>query len=106
MIVSVTVNERTTFEITTSFTDTSGTPMVPVTVEYRIDDVNLGQEVRPWTAITPADVAVISIYTSDTAILNNIRRYETKTVTVRAEYGNNGYITGSMDFVVKNLRFM
>jgi len=106
MSISVIVNEGTSFEVQADFTDASGAPVTPTTVEYRVDDIFTGKEIRTWTSLTPAESVTVPIAPEDTAILNDDRAEEQRTVTIKAPYGASEQITESIDFAIKNLRFL
>lgn len=77
---------------------------VPTTVEYRVDCLTTGGEVRDWTAVTPAAQAVTIILTADdTAILNDDNLSEHRRVTVTANRGLATTKTQIYQFWVQNL---
>ncbi len=63
------VNEKSPLFMTVVFTDQNGDPLVPTTVEWRLDDKTKGVEVRDWTNMpSPASTMTVTIPGSDNTI--------------------------------------
>ncbi|GIW77904.1 MAG: hypothetical protein KatS3mg104_2967 [Phycisphaerae bacterium] len=98
-------NEDSTGQIVVTFKDENGDLFVPSSVTYRIDDVYSGQPVVGETSVSPASVVTITISPGDNVIINDDRASELRRVTVKAAY-NGGQIVDSVDYRVKNLKFV
>ena len=90
--------------MTVSFFDENGNPMTPTTVDYRIDCMTTGRAVQPWiSAGAPASVMTIVVTASQNAIINEGDSYETKCVTVRANFSLPTEFTSQYLYQVENL---
>jgi len=104
----ITINERTAGAVLVNFFDKDGAAAVPTAVTYRIDCMKNAQQVRAWSAITPAAAVEIALTSDDTALINRSNTTEQKRVTVVAAYGvgNADRVTTEVDYIVKRLAFM
>lgn len=102
------VNERSTAVLTLAFRNVEGQLQDPLAVTYRIDDRTTGQQIRAWTAATPAANTTIVLSPDDNVIVDDSQRVETRVLTFVASYGPApaDQITGQALWVVKNLRFL
>lgn len=100
------INENSSAYLTLRLKDKNGNAAVPSTIQYRVDCLTTGTAVRAWTYASTASIVEIQLDSSDTAIQNDAFKYETKRVTVKANYGGNDDATEEYDFLVKNLAYL
>jgi hypothetical protein len=99
------INERSSMVIVARFRDRSaGTDVTPTNVKYRLDG-ECG-EILGWTSLTPGTTATITLTPAQTAILENSRALETKTLSVAADYGLSTQFINSMTFQVRNQPYL
>lgn len=100
------VNERSTAYLSVAFLDRYGNAALPTAVTWRIDCLSSQEEVRAWTAATPAAVAELVITAEDNAIRADENPQERRRVTVVATYGATPADQCSAEYVysVRNLR--
>lgn len=59
---ATTVNEKSPLCLTMTFTDEDGAPLVPISLDWRLDDLGTDEEIVAWTPVsTPAAVMKITI---------------------------------------------
>lgn len=81
---SKTVNEQSPLCITLTFTDENGDPLVPSTVEWRLDDMELDTEVVAWTnLITMASTMAMTIPADNNVIVDETKIREARMYGVR-----------------------
>jgi hypothetical protein len=98
------VNELSSAQLTISFLDERGNAMTPVTVDYRIDCMTTERAILPWTSAgAPSSTMTITITSAQNAIINEANGFETKMVTVRANYGETTEFTSQYAYQVENL---
>ncbi len=95
------VNEKTFYLITASFTDENGDAVVPTSAEYRIDDES-GQSIVPLTAFTPPS---INITADQNAMISTTKLEEIRTVTLHWTYGTGKEGWGSTEYTVKRVKY-
>lgn len=85
------VNEKSPLFMTIVFTDEVGDPLIPTTVEWRLDDKTKGVEVVPWTTLTsPASTMTMTIPASDNTIEDEANVTEKMAFGIRADDGLPG----------------
>lgn len=97
-----TINQHSTFFVSSSFTDKDGQPLVPNTVDYRIDDLTNGQEVLDWTSVTPASTVEITVLGSYNQIIKSSNLKEVKCITVRINEGTDAEARDELQYNVLN----
>lgn len=99
------VNERSSMVIVARFRDrATGSDVTPTNCQYRLDG-EYG-EILGWTSLTPGTTATITLTPAQTAILEDSRTLETKTLSVAADYGLSTQYIDSMDFQVRNQPYL
>ena len=98
-----TVTEKSTAYLTIAFYNKAGALDEPVSISYRIDDVESGQAVRASTSVAPANTVEITLTSTDNTILNQVGGDEERRVTVTATYGANDQITDEYIYLIQNL---
>lgn len=87
----ITVNEKSPLFMTMKFEDENKLPLVPTTVEWRLDDKTNDVEVVPWTALpSPASTMNITIPGSDNLIANEKSVQELQVFGIRVDDGLPG----------------
>ena len=74
-----TVNEQSPLCITMTFTDEDGAPLIPSTVEWRLDDIEINVEIVGWTPL----VGMLSTMKHTIPADNNVIVDESKTREAR-----------------------
>lgn len=102
------VNERTTRYLTAAFRSKTGTPAAPASVTYRVDCLTTGQNVRPWSAVTPGASVEIVLDADDNALRVASNERELRRVTVVASYGAGAsdQVVAENDYEVRKVRFL
>lgn len=95
------INERSVMVVVARFRDrATNTDVTPTNVRYRLDG-ECG-EITGWTAATPGTTVTITLTPEQTAIRNDTRTMEAKTLSVAADYGLSTQYIDSMRFDVRN----
>ena len=106
MSVLYELNEGQTGWFDVSFWDTDEvTPAVPTSVSYEVHDLGTGNEVKASTALSPASTVTITLAPTETVILNDKRRFETRRITITALFGAGDVFVDFLDYHVQNLKF-
>lgn len=100
------VNEDTTSYLTLRFFDASGAPATPAAVQYRVDCLTNGRQVRDWTPVAGslADTIQIVLTPGDNAILSQANAGEQRAVQIIASYGAGEQFHGEHLYEIDNLR--
>jgi hypothetical protein len=81
------INQETTYTLGLDFTDDQGGAVTPTSASYRIDDLESGNEVVPWTSIFPTTSSFDLVVTAEqNAMAGNSTDRETRVVTVKFGY--------------------
>jgi len=98
------VNEKSPVFMTMAFTDEFDAPLVPATVEWRLDDKEDDTEIVPWTNIpTPTSTMNLTVPGSDNNIKDEKHVKETKMFGVRVDAGFAGEGHAEFHYNVVNL---
>lgn len=98
------INEQSALFLTFTFTDENGDPIVPSTIEWRLDDITNDTEVVGWTNIgSPATSVNVTISAQNNLISNQDNVYETRRVTVRIDEGQSTEGNQEKEYRIKNL---
>ena len=103
----LTINEGSPVFVTFDFTDEAGSPIVPSTIRWRVDDISgkTDTERVAWTAVgAPASSVNISVSALNNDILQASRAYENAVVTVQIDLGLATQGTQRKEYRIKNLR--
>lgn len=77
--------------ITASFFDTTGSPLVPLALSYRIDDVASGAQILGWTTVAVGSAISILVTSAQNALISNSLNHETHQVLFSVtDPSNNG----------------
>ena|SRR3990167_1794920 len=92
-------NERSTFYLTCTFKDQTGSAVNPDVSSYRIDNPKTKTTIRDWTALSPSQgVVVITVNLADNTRIQNLL-HEKRILTIRADYGSTGSTAAYTDGV-------
>ncbi|KKN04065.1 hypothetical protein LCGC14_1101320 [marine sediment metagenome] len=90
--------------MTMVFTDEDGLPLVPTTVDWRLDDKTNGAEVVAWTSLVgPASTVVVTVPGSNNVIDNEEHVVEKHVFGVRVDDGLAGEAYAELTYNVANL---
>ena len=84
-----TVNEKSMLCITLSFKDCEGLPLVPATVEWRLDDTKNSTELVDWTALTGTMESTMKMVVpaSNNTIVDETNNREPRILGIRINVG-------------------
>jgi len=101
------VKEKDSAFLDLVFRNIANQMQAPLSITYRIDDVDSGQQLRAWTALDPAPSLTLQLTSSDNRMVG-AGDQERRMVTVVASYGLDGEDQKSQDFIytVQRLRFL
>ncbi len=99
------VNEKSPIEMTVVFTDAAGDPLTPSTVEWRVDDLTNGAEVKAWTALGGiSDTMTVVVPGSDNVIDKDQHVKEVQLFGIRIDDGLAGEGHAELEYNVLNLK--
>lgn len=101
-------NELSTLTITVEPFTLERIAYKPQSARYRVDDCLSGDELVPWTTITPLSTSMpITIPGSVNAIINNrLRNPEKKVLTVNTDNGLATQHFDEYEYRIRNLSFI
>jgi hypothetical protein len=78
-----------------------GSPFTPNALRYRVDDVESGGNIVPWTGIKPADINQVMVPSFQNSILSFTRLFETHQILFQITDTNGGvfYARGLYDIL-------
>jgi hypothetical protein len=98
------VNEGSTLSLSVEFLSERGTPVAPLKVFWKIEDLMSGSLIKDWTEIAnPSSRVYLTIGPDICSILDQTNSSEVKRVTIKAEFGPNIVIVQEKDIIVQNL---
>lgn len=98
------VNEKSPVFMTLEFKDENGDPLIPTTVDWRLDDKTKGVEVVGWTSLpSPAATMTFTIPGSDNTIDDEVNVAEVMTVGIRVDNGLAGEGYSELQYTLINL---
>jgi len=100
----LTVNEKSPIFMTVNFTDENGAPLVPTSVDWRLDDMTNNTEIVPWTVFAgPASTMTLTILGSNNVIDNQVHVKELHVFGIRVDDGLPGEGYSELSYNVLNL---
>ncbi len=103
MGVSV-VNEGSAMFLAVGFKDEVGVAVIPITTDWRIDDITNDVEVTAWTAVAvPAASINIAVPPANNAIAVQTNVFEDRRITIRMNLGLPTRAYDEKQYRVKNL---
>jgi hypothetical protein len=82
------VIEQSACFVTAAYFDLSRAPLVPVTVRYRMDDLASGENIVPWTSLTPAVSNQLTITSAQNTMVSLTRNSECRQVLLEITDAN------------------
>lgn len=102
--MTVSVNEKSPIFITIVFTDELGDPLIPQTVDWRLDDRTNDIEIQPWTPLaSPASTMSFTIAGDKNVITDEEHVKEVQIFGVRVDDGLAGEGHAEVIYNVLNL---
>ncbi len=99
-----TVKERSPLFMTLVFKDENGAPLVPTTVEWRLDDRESDTEIIPWTILaSPAATMAVTIPGINNTIVTETNIRERRTFGIRLNDGLPAEAHDQLHYHVLNL---
>ncbi len=99
------VNEKSPLYMTMVFTDELDAPLIPTTVDYRLDDRTNGNEVVPWTSLpSPAATMNFTVPGDKNTIEDETHVKEVQIFGVRVDDGLPGEGHSELIYNVLNLQ--
>ncbi len=98
------VNEKSPLEMTMVFTDAAGDPLIPITVDWRVDDKTNDAEVRAWTSLPSTDSTMTVVIPGDDNVIaseDNVK--EVQLFGIRVDDGLAGEAHAEFAYNVLNL---
>jgi hypothetical protein len=101
----LTVNEKSPVQMTMVFTDFDGSPLIPTTVEWRLDNRTEDTQIVDWTALgSPASTMTVTVPGSNNVIADDTHAREVMIFGVRLDSGLAGEAHSQHAYNVKNLK--
>jgi len=97
------VNERSSVYIAVAFTNNTGAAAIPNTITYSTRCQTTGTAIKTNVSVTPASTVTIALDALDSAIQATANPYETKLLTIKANYGASDECNGDYAWSVRNL---
>lgn len=103
--MSRTVNEKSPLYMTLTFTDENEDPLIPSTVEWRLDDTEQGTEVVAWTAVpSPASTMNMVVPAEHNLIVDEDKIREARMYGIRVNFGLQSEAHAQYKYHVLNMR--
>ena len=100
----ISVNEKSPIRMIMVFTDEDGLPLIPNTVDWRLDDMTNDAEVVAWTSLAgPASTMIVTVPGSNNLIDDETHVVEKHTFGVRLDDGLPGEAYAELTYNVANL---
>jgi hypothetical protein len=101
-----TVTEGSTTWVSVAFLDREGVPQAPATISYRVDCLTTGTVMLAATSATPTGTTLtVRVPGNLNRIVNRTNATEVRRLTVKAGYGVDDELVGSVDWFVAPLPF-
>ncbi len=98
------VNEKSPVFMTMSFKDELDVPLIPSTVDWRLDDKTNNEEIQPWTSIpTPSATMTLTVPGDDNVINDEANIKEEHVFGIRVDDGLPGEAYSELLYNVVNL---
>lgn len=66
--------------VNANFFDTTGAPLVPNALQYRIDDIATGDQILGWTTVMSGSSVSVLVTSAQNALISTSRNHETHQV--------------------------
>jgi hypothetical protein len=98
------INEGSALYFTFTFKDENGAPVIPTSIDWRLDDVTNNVQVLDWAAIgVPAASVNITVEGANNAISAQTNAIEERKVTVRINSGGPDAAYQDKTYKLQNL---
>lgn len=98
------IREKSRHVITVTFRDrATAANVTPTNVYYRLDDLTTGIEIVDWTSVSTDDELNITITPTQNELKDQSHQYETRELSVAADYGLSTQFIESVTFQIENL---
>lgn len=96
--------EGSAFTATAYFRDrATAAASTPTNIKYRVDCLSTGTQLQDWTTVSPSTSASISITATHNTIQADANDYETRQLTVAADYGLATQVVETAQWTVGNV---
>ncbi len=95
--------EGTTCSLSGSLYDKDDILAIPSTLVWRAIDVDSGTELQAEAALTPASQFEIAVPLAVNTIEDEAKKQETRRISIKATYAGGEGLTGSYDYLLKNM---
>ena len=106
-MAQIVVNEKSSLFLVFSFTDEEGAPVIPTTIDWRVDKVDDPHnpvQIQDWTAIgVPAATVSVQIAGNVNTISDQTKTFEHRAVTVRMDESLSTIAHQEKLYRIKNL---
>jgi len=106
-VAQVIINELSSLFLTFSFTDEIGDPVVPNSIDWRVDNVNdphAPVEVLDWASVAvPASAVSVQIPGASNSISDATKNKEKRLVTVRMNSALSTQAFDDKPYIIRNL---
>lgn len=101
------INEKSSYTVTATFTNEDGSSVTPSSGSYRIDDEFSGTQIKGDTAFAPSSSTFdIVLVPNDNRILDSAQGEEVRVVTVTFVYASTRQGSGEYRYKVLNLKHL
>jgi len=108
IVARIVVNENSTLFLTFTFTDEVGDPVVPTSIDWRVDNIDDPHnpvQILDWAVVgVPAASVGIQVPAAQNGITDQTNVLEKRVVTVRMNDGLSSEAHDSKNYLIKNLK--
>lgn len=100
------INENSALFLKFSFFDEDDAPLVPATVDWRLDDITDPHnpvQIVDWAALTPSTVVSHQITAAQNVLLDQGNNFESRLVTIKTDDALASQGLAYKPFTIKNL---
>ena len=99
------VNEESSATFTVRPMDENGSPFIPTTMRYRVDDLASSTQIIGWTAATPSVEVTIVVPASAHTMIDPDKPEEVRVLTVQSDYDTDDQHSEEKRYDLVNLAF-
>lgn len=89
-----TVKEKSPLHMTVTFTDENGDPLIPQTVDWRLDNHDTDAEIVPWTALGGISSSMVVVIPATNNVIedeSNVREERSFGIRVNSGQGSEAH---------------
>jgi len=102
--MATTVNEKSPLYLTVKFKDEFDAPLIPTTIEWRLDDKEIDAEIVGWTILgSPAATMNVTVPATNNEIVNEDKVREERMFGIRVNVGLGAEAHAEFQYHVLNL---